>query len=382
MKPRTTLKPAFLLQIVGSLALLLAAWTCVSCGRSEAVVAPSPAVTMQAIREYGRGHQATQTVFSNSSVSKTPVNDLEGAGVYVARISQLLESGAYGQLDSEAQQIRGGKDRLAGGGWKLNTFYAAVSAPSNGSDTQGGDWQAHINELKEWVAKDPQSAAARVALANGYMGWGWEARGSGYANTVSQEGWNLFRKRVGMAKATLVEAARLKEKCPGWFYVMQNISRAEAWSKSDEKELFDQAISFEPGYYYFYQNHAESLLPKWHGAEGETQAFINDVTAGVPEPDGSMLYFELTDSVACQCDPERDTLKDISWSKVKEGYANLERLYGTVNVKNNRYAYMAYMSRDKAAAEHAFGLIGDNPDHGVWHDQDAFDTAKGWATAP
>jgi len=92
------------------------------------------------------------------------------------RISQLLESGAYGQLDSEAQQIRVGKDRLAGGGWKLNTFYAAVSAPTNGSDTEGGDWQAHINELKKWVAKDPQSAAARVALANAYMGWGWEAR--------------------------------------------------------------------------------------------------------------------------------------------------------------------------------------------------------------
>jgi hypothetical protein len=163
---------------------------------------------------------------------------------------------------------------------------------------------------------------------------------------------------------------------------MQNISRAEAWSKSDEKALFDQAISFEPGFYYFYQNHAQFLLPKWYGAEGETQAFINDVTAGVPEIDGSMLYFELTDSVACQCDPDRDTLKDISWSKVKEGYANLERLYGTVNVKNNRYAYMAYMSRDKAAAEHAFALIGDNPDHGVWHDQDAFETAKGWATAP
>jgi hypothetical protein len=63
---------------------------------------------------------------------------------------------------------------------------------------------------------------------------------------------------------------------------MQNISRAEAWSKSDEKELFDQAISFEPGFYYFYQNHAEFLLPKWYGAHGETQAFVNDVTAVSP----------------------------------------------------------------------------------------------------
>jgi hypothetical protein len=300
----------------------------------------------------------------------------------MGRITQLLETGDYGQLDSEAQQARRGKDRLLGGGWKLNTFYAAVSVPSNGSDGGGGDWDAHINKLKKWVAKDPQSAAASMALAMAYMGWGGEARGTSYANTVSQEGWKLFEKRAGMAKATLVEAARLQEKCPGWFFAMQNVARAEAWSKSDEKELFDQAISFEPAYYYFYQNHAEFLLPKWYGAEGETQAFINDVTARVPEPDGSMLYFELSNSVACQCDPDRDTLKDISWAKAKEGYANIERLYGTVNIKNNRYAYMAYMSGDKAAAQQAFAMIGDNPDHNVWHDQNAFDTARGWATAP
>jgi hypothetical protein len=378
MKLRTTLKPARSLQICGSVALLLAIWAFASCGRSEAVSAPSQVAIMQVIREYGRGHEATSKVFSNSSVSRTPVEALEGAGVYMARISQLLESGDYGQLDSEAQQIRRGKDRLVGGGWKLNTFYAVVSVPSDGSS----DWQGHISKLKKWVAKNPQSASARVALATAYMGWGGEARGTGYANTVSQESWKLFEERAGIAKATLVEAARLTEKCPGWFFAMQNVARAEGWSKSDEKELFDQAISFQPGYYYFYQNHAEFLLPKWYGAEGETQAFINEATANVPEPDGSMLYFELTNSVACQCDPDRDTMKDISWSKVKQGYANIEQLYGTVNIKNNRYAYMAYMSGDKAAAQQAFALIGDNPDHNVWHDQNAFDTARGWATAP
>jgi hypothetical protein len=106
MKTRTPLSRVFLLQILGSLALLPIAWTCVSCSRSEAVVTPSPAVTMQVIREYGRGHQKTPPVFSNSSVSRTPVSDLDGAEVYVVRISQLLESGAYAQLDSEAQRIR------------------------------------------------------------------------------------------------------------------------------------------------------------------------------------------------------------------------------------------------------------------------------------
>jgi Domain of unknown function (DUF4034) len=381
MSVRRLLNPALHSQF-SALALLLVAWTCASCGFSEAVTAPSEAAAMQAVREYGRGHQPSSKVFSNSSVSQIPPEALEGHRGYEARLTQMLETGDYGQLDAEAQKVRTGRDRVIGGGWKLNTFYAAVSAPSAGPNGEGGDWQAHIKKLSKWVAKDPQSAAARMALANAYMGWAWQARGGGYANTVSDDGWKLFEARVGMAKATLIEAARLQEKCPEWFFVMQNVSRAEGWSRSDEKELFDQAVSFEPSFYYFYQQHAGFLLPKWYGEEGETQAFINDVTAGIPEPDSSMLYFELSDSVACQCDPNRDTLEDISWPKVKEGYANIERLYGTVDSKNNRYAYMAYMSGDKAAAQQVFALIGDNPDRSIWHDQNTFDKAKGWAIAP
>jgi hypothetical protein len=374
MTLRTKLKPALLLRVRGSLALLLAAWTSVSCGQS----APSQTATMRTVREYGRGHLATPPVFSNSSISQTPVGALERADAYQDRITRLLENGNYAELDSEAQKVRAGKDRLAGGGWKLHTFYGAVSEPSHGSEM----WAQQVDKVKTWMAKDPQSAAARVALANAYIGWGWQARGGGYADTVSSGGQYWFDKCAEMAKATLVEAARLQEKNPNWFSVMQSVARAEGWSKLDEKELFDQAIAFEPSYYYFYQNHAAFLLPKWYGEEGETQAFINGVTAGIPEPESSMLYFELTDSVACQCDPSRDTLKDISWTKVKNGYANIVRLYGTVNIKNNRYAYMAYIAGDKTAAKQAFALIGDKPGGYVWHDQNAFLEAKTWATTP
>ena len=374
MTIRMTRKTVTLPKIIGSVALLVAAWTCVSCG----LISTSQFATMWAIRKYGRGHQATPATFSNLPVSQKPANALEEPDDYEARITKLLEAGNYAQLDAEAQRITIGKDRLVGGGWKLHSFYGAVADPPH----QSGMWAQQVDKLKIWVAKDPQSIAARVALADAYIGWGWQARGSGYANAVQTGAIYWFNKSVGMAKATLIEAAKLPEKSPNWYSAMQQVAQAEGWSREDEKELFDQAIAFEPSYYYFYQNHAGFILPKWYGQEGETQAFINEVTAGIPEPDSSMLYFELSDSVACQCDPDRDTLKDISWEKAKEGYANIERLYGTVNVKNNRYAYMAYMAGDKAAAKQVFALIGDKPGGFVWHDKNAFLEAKKWAETP
>jgi hypothetical protein len=371
---RKTRKTAQVSKILGSVALVLATWTCVSCG----LISTSQFATMRAIRKYGRGHQATPATFSNSPISQTPVNALEEPDAYEERITQLLAEGNYAQLDAEAQRVSAGKDRLVGGGWKLHSFYGGVSDPPH----QSGMWAQQVDKLKIWVAEDPQSIAARVALADAYIGWGWQARGSGYANTVQTGALYWFNKSVGMAKATLIEAAKLPEKSPNWYSAMQQVAQAEGWSRDDEKELFDQAIAFEPSYYYFYQNHARLILPKWYGQEGETQAFINQVTASIPDPDGSMLYFELSDSVACQCDPSRDTLKDISWAKAKEGYANIERLYGTVNANDNRYAYMAYMARDKAAAKQAFDLIGDKQGGFVWHDHNAFLEAKKWAETP
>lgn len=333
---------------------------------------------MRAVREYGRGNKASPAVFSNSPIGEKAIITVEDAGVYQDRITKLLEDGEYAKLDAEAEKVSAGKDKLFGGGWKLNTFYAAVAEPAHGSNM----WAQQVDKMKVWVAKDPKSLTARVALATAYIGWGWQARGSGYSDTVSSGGSYWFDKCAGMAEATLVEATQLQEKSFSWYSAMYGVAQAEGWSRSDEKELFDQAIAFEPSYYYFYQSHAGYLLPKWYGEEGETQAFINEVTASIPEPDSSMLYFELTNSVACQCDPDRDTLKGISWPKVKEGYANIQRLYGTVNIKNNRYAYMAYMAGDKVAAKQAFVLIGDNPGGQVWHNHDAFETARNWATAP
>jgi len=337
---------------------------------------------MQAIRDYGRGPHSAPHPFAAPSPGASSPNDLEGADVYVVRISQLLEHAEYTSLDAEAQKIRTGGDRLRGGGWKLNTYYAALCTPSDGPDSQDSDWQAHIDSLKKWISHSPQSAAARVALACTYAGWAGNARGTGTADTVTEQGWRLFKERMQYAKRTLVDASHLSERCPGWFFIMQTVARGEGWSKSDEKELYDQAVAFEPGYYYFYQSHAEFLLPKWYGSEQEVLAFINDAPAKFPEPDSSLLYFELTEPVACQCNPGHDLLRGISWEKVKAGYATLERAYGTNSIKDNRYAFLAYMAQDKTAAAQAFALVGDNPDHNLWSGPDAFEAARSWATTP
>jgi hypothetical protein len=332
---------------------------------------------MQAVREYGRGHQPSPATAKPPSPS-----ELEGEPTYLTRITQLLQQQNFGQLEKEAAQARASKERAVGGVWKLYLFYEALSKPPAGDQSSESDWKPHIASLKKWVAAQPQSAAARITLAETYMNYGWFARGSGYADTVSDSGWELLARRTQLAKSVLLEASRLKEKCPYWYEVVQDIVLAEGWDKLDAREVFDQAAAFEPTYYHFYRAYANYILPKWHGDEGETQLFAEEVAAKLPEPDSSIVYFEIASLLACQCDKERDSLDGMSWSKVKQGYTELERFYGTSNLKNNRFAYMAFVAEDRLAAQQAFALVGSTPNHTVWRTQENFDSAKAWATAP
>ena len=95
MTIRKTGKLVPLSQIFGCLTLFLAAWTCVSCEHT-----PSQQATMQAVREYGRGHQATPAVFSNSSVKQTPVDALEEPEAYQRRLIKLLMTNRFDLLDA------------------------------------------------------------------------------------------------------------------------------------------------------------------------------------------------------------------------------------------------------------------------------------------
>ncbi len=360
----------------------------ISCGRTSASAPPIPMTTvMQAVRDYSRGQQPSPPVASKRPTaqnfaqnSATDSSELEG--LYESHIRLLLAESNLAQLEQIAHQVRLDKSRVSGGIWKLFVFYEGVGKPPAGDKSTDAEWSAHIDDLKKWIAAYPESATARVALAQAYINYAWFARGNGYSNSVSEPGWELFGKRIALAKATLIEAAKLKEKCAYWYEAMQIVALAEGWEKQEARELFDQAAAFEPTYYHFYREYANFLLPKWYGDEGETQAFAEEVSSRLPAPDGSIVYFEIASLMACQCDQDRDSLNGLSWPRVKQGYAEIVRLYGASNLKANRFAYMSFMAGDKSSAQSAFRTIGTDWNHVVWQTAATFDSARSWATSP
>ena len=145
--------------------------------------------------------------------------------------------------------------------------------------------------------------------------------------------------------------------------------------------MLDQAIAFEPGYYHYYRNYADYLLPQWYGEKGDIQAFAEQTSAQLPSPDNSILYFEIMSSLACYCQESMEGLSHASYQELRDGYFNLSRLYGTANLTANRFALMAATFHDKFSAHEAFAEVASR-DATVWTTQESFEFFRAWANAP
>ncbi|HLK03561.1 MAG TPA: hypothetical protein VKT53_03900 [Candidatus Acidoferrum sp.] len=338
---------------------------------------------MRAVHDYGKSQPAAASTHAEaSSFASSPDDPYSTDDGYKAHISVLFLQHDFSQLEKEIHLARSSKVRLQGGIWKLNMFYDGVTEASSGASSGTLDWDGHFDNIKKWIAAYPQSSAARIALAESYINYAWAARGHGYADTVSASGWGSFEDRISLAESTLVDAARLPEKCPYWYEVMQQVALAQGWDRPQARALFDEATAFEPTYYHYYREYANFLQTKWYGEEGETQAFAEEVAKRVANPEGSILYFEIASMLVCPCDEEHNQMDTMSWPKIKEGYATLKNSYGTSSLKSSRFAYMSVVAGDKESARATFAQLGEQPDLKVWIAPRYFQKAKDWATAP
>jgi hypothetical protein len=304
------------------------------------------------------------------------VSDVQGVLDYKASIRRLLADHDFKELDCIADAVRIDKSQFAGGRWKLNVLYWAAEEPQGHATEE--DWAAHLRILRRWVTLRPKSITARVALAAAYTSYAWNARGSDNADTVTQSGWKLFDQRIGIARTILEKASGLKTRCPHWFVVMQRVALAQSWDVSRETALLQQAVAFEPDYYYYYRSHALYLAPQWNGAEGDAERFAAQVADTVGGSKGDILYFQIATQLLCYCSGVPD-LKLLSWPRIQAGAAQLERQNGVSTANLNLLAYMAIKESDSVVARDTFLRIADDWDQETWKTKHFFDASKAWA---
>ncbi len=369
-------KPLVMLFILGTCLSQVSCW--------QLFVSPGPDADqlLTVVRQYGQGRQPSQAAITPrpaESAPAAPAAPLEDAATYRRQIAATFNEWDFAQLEAEVRDARVSKGRLIGGSWKLSEFYDVVSQPSADSNATEAEWGNEFETLKKWKAAQPDSAAAQIALAQANVNYGWSIRGFGYGRTVSSTQWRGFTERLGMAATALIEAANLKEKCPYWYEVMQDVAMGEGWTKPQARELFDQASAYEPTFHMYYREYATYLLPKWYGDPGESEAFAKEAADHLGGQQGDLTYFEIASITVCSCESDKPSMANWSWPRIKSGYAVLSQLYGTNDIKANRFALMAYGAGDKTSAREAFAKVGDDDSSGVWRSRQSFEDTKIWA---
>jgi hypothetical protein len=318
-------------------------------------------------------HPVAAADLSTSGVA-TDDSDLSATELRDFRVSVLarFNSGLYADLDTLAQELQQKRSRFAGGAWRLHVLFGTLSSPGSATASDAA-WTAHIAKLEDWSLRSPASPTPCITLAQTYLRFAWKARGHGYANTVTAEGWSLFRDRVQSARSTLEQCAALAENSPHWYLQMQGVALDQQWNRAAVDALAERALANEPGYYYFAVAESTYLLPKWYGDPGDAERYAAQVADRIGGDDGDAVYFQIAAAINC-C--KRTQAPALSWPRVKRGFAAVETLYGSTKHELNVMAYLALRNGDAATAQKLFERIGNDWSESVWKTKAAFDAGR------
>jgi hypothetical protein len=294
-------------------------------------------------------------------------------------IAELLLDRRFNELDRMADRFRSQKERFPGGRWKLQYLYQGLANPAPGQHATDEDWNQHLKLINDWVAENPASITARVALAQSWIDYGWFARGDGYSDKVTNSGWRSFDERIAKAKEVLDEAAKLNAKCPHWYRSMMEVALVQGWDLDREDALLREATAFEPLYYAYYRAHAMYLAPRWHGEQGDMQRFAKQAADHIGGDEGEIVYFEMAAETTCTCNDPDAPIKTMDWQRIQRGYQAAEKKYGLSYHLLNQLALMASVVDDAVVADECFKRIGDNRASLIFENQRYFDSVKQWA---
>ena len=296
-----------------------------------------------------------------------------------AALADLFRSGDYATLDRLAADWSQSKARFLDGNWKIARFYGAIAEIEM-------PFSERFKRLEEWQAAFPDSLSPRLLHAEAWTQYAWDARGSGVASTVTEEGWKLFRERLAAARMELAALHARRTECPQWFVVMQTVALGQGWSREEYEALFDEAIRTEPEYLIFYERKINYLQPKWHGKEGEELEFVNSLPERLPGGVGEEIYarlawsgLEIANYRLRETGGRYFPDMGMKWEPMKAGFERILARYPNSYRMRNVYAIFAGKASDWDTCNRLLLEIGDKFDMDLWATWDNVAYARMWA---
>jgi Domain of unknown function (DUF4034) len=211
------------------------------------------------------------------------------------------------------------------------------------------DWDAVGQKIQRWRSDRPYSRAAAITEAIYWEQYAWNARGNGYASTVTDEGWSLFNERLKKAETALNESRSLASESPLWRATFLEVGNGLNWPKPRLLQEFADGVAKDRTFLPFYTKMARFLSPKWGGDWRLVDEFVKQAVKDTQGDLSSSMYARIYMSVdTCNCggfNLFRDT--QANWTDMKRGFEDLVRLFPHSDWNFNKFAAYACIADDK-----------------------------------
>jgi hypothetical protein len=170
------------------------------------------------------------------------------------------------------------------------------------SDTPGRlNWPSVDEIVAKWLRQRPGSRLARVLQAQQHVRRAWQARGNGFASTVTEEGWKKFEAELASAEAILVPLVKAPD-CPLHAYVLLfHVAKGQGWPRAQVDDYVDALMKLRPDCWDAHRARAAMLLPRWQGEAGDAERYARWVAERVAGDEGKIQYARIAYSIHHYC---------------------------------------------------------------------------------
>jgi hypothetical protein len=274
----------------------------------------------------------------------------------------LLYSSQFKKLEKQANHFLVKKERFPDGSWKLYSFFDAFQSPLCKSDTS---WKRHLRFLEDWQTAFPASNAANTALAGGWAGYAWFARGTGYE--INDGGYQLMVDRLGRAKKILGKASN--SYVPALNIQLQ-LALANSATSNEYETLLKKALSSEPAYTAFYAAAINYYSPRWHGKPGEWVEKLEQFNKTAPRNEG--IYARVAFGFLGR-EWNNFSERTMKWEIMKKSLKDIS--FDSPWIDNMAASY-ACLAKDYDMARGLLNKIGPNIYYPAWQHVNLWDCKK------
>ena len=196
-----------------------------------------------------------------------------------------------------------------------------------------------------------------------YKEYAWEARGTGFADTVSPENAQKFHDRLELAGKAMREVWALNPEHNAIPTVMLEVVKGLGTGRQDMEDWFQRAMTLDDNNVYVCSQKLDWLSARWYGRDEEVVAFGRACRDTRNYPSGIPLLLVTAHFAVCGRLPEYQMREYLSreevWRDLSGVFEEHLKRFPSDRATRTRYAAFGWLSKRYDEAARQFRTLGD-----------------------